>query len=86
MHHSDGFLRPSPFPSTLLPSPEETPVSASGAGMRGHGHYGRVMLISAFNVGGNGTWHSVGSGEVGKEREIVLQSVLPEWDFELKTT
>lgn len=54
--------------------------------MRGHGHYGRVMLISAFNVGGNGTWHSVGSGEVGKEREIVLQSVLPEWDFELKTT
>lgn len=60
------------------------PVLASGAGMRGHGHYGRAALTSAFSIGGNGTWHSVGSGEVGKEREIVLQSVLPEWDFELK--
>lgn len=42
------------------------------------------MLIPAFNIGGNGTWRSVGSGEGGKESEIVLQSVLPEWDFELK--
>lgn len=59
---------------------------ASGAGVRGHGHYSRVVLIFAFSIGGNGTWRSVGSGERGKAREIVLQSILAEWDFELKTT